>query len=282
MRLSLSIGATCATITALALAGCSSSTDQASSAPAGSVFGHVHGIALNPGDERVYVASHNGVFRLDDRTATLIADRAQDTMGFTIAGPDQFLASGHPAPGSTDPNPLGLIGSSDRAATWSPLSLEGTSDFHSIDTAGNTIYAYGSDGQIMSSGDGGQTWSILLRGQFIDIAADPTDPENLLITTQTGELIAVRPGEEPAAVVAAPPMVLVDRTPEGEVVGVDPNGSVVTSRDGGSTWQQAGSLDSRPEALSVRSDTWFAATEKGLFTSTDDGATWQPLPVESA
>lgn len=58
---------------------------------------HVHGLGVNPADGALYAATHTGLFRLDDDgRVERIADRHQDTMGFTIAGPDRFLASGHP------------------------------------------------------------------------------------------------------------------------------------------------------------------------------------------
>lgn len=282
MRPSRPIGATCAAICALVLTGCASPTDQKPAAPGESVFGHVHGVGLNPGDDRVYVASHHGVFRLDDGAPTLVADRAQDTMGFTIAGPDQFLASGHPAPGSTDPNPLGLIASTDRATTWSPLSLAGSSDLHAIDTAGSTIHAYGADGQILSSTSGGRSWDVLARGQFIDIASDPSAPDRLLATTETATLVTIVAGTNPTTVEGAPQMVFIDRTSAGEIVGVGPTGAVFVSADDGATWQETSSLNSRPEALSVRSGTWFAATEDGLFQSPDAGGAWERLLVETS
>jgi hypothetical protein len=270
-----------AALTLLAAAGCAASKDEATTTPAESIFGHVHGIGLNPGDGLVYVASHNGVFHLDDGSPALVANRAQDTMGFTIAGPDQFLASGHPAPGSTDPNPLGLIRSTDRASSWSSLSLGGTADFHAIDTAGNATYAYGSAGEILASDDGGTTWRTIVRGQFIDIAANPTAPDQLLATTETGTLTEITDGAQPAAVEGAPQMVFVDRTLDGEIVGVGPTGSVYLGTSDGRSWTAKTSLNSRPEALSVRSETWFAATDDGLFQSTDDGATWERLLIKT-
>ena len=263
------------------LAGCSSSPDQGSAESAASPFGHVHGIGLNPGDGLLYVASHHGVFRLDHGSPTLVADRAQDTMGFTIAAPDQFLASGHPAIGSDDPNPLGLIESTDRAATWSPLSLAGTADLHSIDTAGDVIYVFGSAGEISASDDGGTSWSTVLRGQFLDIAADPTEPDRLLATTDRGALVSITRGEEATAVKDAPLLVLIDRTPDGTIVGVDPTGSVAVSDDDGQTWQKRATLSASPQALSVRSDTWFAATEGGLLQSSDAGATWDQIELKA-
>lgn len=265
----------------LAIAGCSSSDDQSGTAAVESPFGHVHGIGLNPGDGLVYVASHHGVFRLDDGSPTLVADRAQDTMGFTVAAPDYFLASGHPAIASDDPQPLGLIASTDRAETWSALSLAGNSDLHAIDTAGDVIYAYSSASEIMASDDGGKAWRTVLRGQFLDIAADPTEPDRLLATTDTGALVSITPDEDATEVADAPLMVLIDRTADGEIVGVDPTGSVLTSDDNGKTWDTKASLGAGPQALSVRSATWYAATKGGLVQSTDEGATWDPLEVKA-
>jgi hypothetical protein len=63
---------------------------------------HVHGLGVNPADGKLYVASHHGVFRVDGQgDAEQIARRTQDFMGFTIVGPNHFLASGHPGPTTT-------------------------------------------------------------------------------------------------------------------------------------------------------------------------------------
>ena len=51
---------------------------------------HVHGLGTNPADGATYVATHSGVFRLDKGGSPIrVADRHQDTMGFTVAGPDR-------------------------------------------------------------------------------------------------------------------------------------------------------------------------------------------------
>ncbi|MEN8652208.1 hypothetical protein ABCR94_16755 [Streptomyces sp. 21So2-11] len=54
-------------------------------------------------------------FRLTPTGAVRIADRYQDTMGFTVTGPRTFLASGRPSPADpTAASPhLGLIRSTD-------------------------------------------------------------------------------------------------------------------------------------------------------------------------
>jgi len=59
---------------------------------------HVHGLGINPADGSLFIATHTGLFRVgkDSRKAIRIADRYQDTMGFSIVGPNRFLGSGHP------------------------------------------------------------------------------------------------------------------------------------------------------------------------------------------
>ena len=59
-------------------------------------FGHVHGLGVNPADGARYVASHNGLFRTGPDGRAEAVGPTRDLMGFTIAGPDTFLSSGHP------------------------------------------------------------------------------------------------------------------------------------------------------------------------------------------
>ena len=107
---------------------------------------HVHGLGVNPADGALYVATHTGLFRAarGERRAKRVADRYQDTMGFTVTGPDRFLGSGHPDGREDLPPFLGLIQSSDAGRTWEPVSLLGKRDFHVLEAAGERIYGYGS------------------------------------------------------------------------------------------------------------------------------------------
>jgi hypothetical protein len=57
---------------------------------------HVHGLGINPKDGGLYAATHTGLFVIGDGTATRVSGRLQDTMGFTVVGPDHFIGSGHP------------------------------------------------------------------------------------------------------------------------------------------------------------------------------------------
>jgi hypothetical protein len=57
---------------------------------------HVHGLGINPRDGALFAATHTGLFVIGDGTAARVTERFQDTMGFTVVGPEYFLGSGHP------------------------------------------------------------------------------------------------------------------------------------------------------------------------------------------
>jgi len=266
-------------LTLALIAGCSS-PDETATAQQAVPIGHVHGVAQNPADQLVYLATHTGVYRLKPGgKPALVANRYQDTMAFTIVAADDFLASGHPAISEDTPNPLGLIRSTDRAKSWQPVALGGEKDFHAIDVAGPLIYAYGSDGQLMRTTDR-RSWSTVLRGpDLIDIAANPQQPEQVLVTTGAGELLRLNTAGSPRLrpVPGAPPLTFIDRIARGNVVGIDENGQVFSSDRDGRSWARLSSLPGAPEALNVQSETWLAATEWGVYSSKDAGRSWQQL-----
>jgi hypothetical protein len=107
-------------------------------------------------------------------------------MGFTVAGPGDLLASGHPDLRHESlqvhgkPPLLGLVASSDGVRS-KPLSLLGDVDFHSLVTAHDQVYGLDSQtGALMVSSDR-RTWDVRAEGlPFTDIAVDPTDPDTLL------------------------------------------------------------------------------------------------------
>jgi hypothetical protein len=147
----LPAGIACLLTVALA-AGCGGSDDDTSEAAKAPRTGdpgpiHVHGLGINPKDGALFVATHTGLFRAakGERKARRIADRFQDTMGFTVVGPDRFLGSGHPDGRERLPAFLGLIESRDAGESWRPISLLGKRDFHVLEASGRRVYGFGSD-----------------------------------------------------------------------------------------------------------------------------------------
>ncbi|HSJ19444.1 MAG TPA: hypothetical protein VK964_02620 [Nocardioidaceae bacterium] len=282
--LTRTVGAAAAVALLLVSAGCSSAdTDgrdkAADPASHDDAFGHVHDLGVNPADGRLYVASHMGVFRQSDDGFERIADRWQDTMAFTVAGPDHFLASGHPDMREDKPTHLGLIESTDAAESWTALSLEGEADFHALELAGDRLYGFDAlTGTLMVTEDR-RTWEDLLSLPVLDVAADPEDPEALVIVDQRGELMRWRTGGAPAALEAAPRIAFLDWSEPGRIVGLGGEADVWVSEDGGETWREAGVVPGGPQALTTDGDNWYAATDQGLFTSTDRGESWESVPL---
>ena len=157
-----------------------------SSGPGAETIADVHGVGVNPADKALYLASHSGLFRSAPgaSTATRVEAPEQDLMGFTIAGPDRFMASGHPGAGQDGPSSLGLIESRDRGRTWRPVSLEG-SDLHLLRAAGEAVYAF--DGELRVSRDGGRSWEERSApAGLIDLAIDPARGDRVLASTESG------------------------------------------------------------------------------------------------
>jgi hypothetical protein len=282
--LTRTVGVATAFFLLLVSAGCSSA-DTGGEEPAAdptsheSAFGHVHDLGVNPADDRLYVATHTGVFRQGDGGFERIADRWQDTMAFTVAGPDHFLASGHPDLREDAPPHLGLIESTDAAESWTALSLEGEADFHALEVAGNRLYGYdATTGSLMVTEDR-RTWEDLLTLPVLDVAADPDDPEALVIADQRGELMRWRSEGPPSALDGAPRVGFLDWSQADQLVGLGPAGEVWVSEDRGEAWREAGVVPGGPQALAIDGDTWYAASDRGLYTSTDQGETWEALPL---
>lgn len=237
-------------------------------------FGHVHGLGVNPADGRLYVASHMGVFEQTDSGFERIADRWQDTMGFTVAGPDHFLGSGHPDLREDKPAHLGLVESTDAAKTWEPLSLEGEADFHVLELAGDRLYGYDSTSQTLMVTEDRKTWSDVLTAPLFDAESDPGDPDRLVLSDSRGELMSLEVGGRPEPLPDGPRVGVLDWPASDLLVGLGAAGEVWLSRDGGGRWDRAGVVPGSPQALTATEDAWYAASDHGLYSSTDQGTTW--------
>lgn len=268
----------------LVSAGCSSAgtgeEQDPGAAHGANTFGHVHGLGVNPADDRLYVASHLGVFRQTGQGFERVADRWQDTMAFTVAGPDHFLGSGHPDTREDKPVHLGLIESTDAAETWTALSLEGEADFHALEVAGERIYGYDSQtGTLMVTQDR-RTWTTVLTAPLLDVEADPSDPESLVLADQRGQLMRLDADGRPTAVEGAPRLGWLDWAEADRLVGLGAEGEVWLSTDGGAEWSEVGVVPGAPQALTTGAGTWYAASDRGLFSSTDEGRTWASVPQD--
>ena len=247
--------------------------DSASTAaPAG--MEHVHGLAVDPADGQLLAGTHFGAFRVSEDGELEQFGPVQDFMGFSVAGPGHYLASGHPGADDSGPGNLGLIESTDGGKTWDTVSLEGMADFHTLKFRHDRVYG-SSGGQLMVSEDK-KTWDTRASIPVADLAVSPEDPDTLIVTTQQGLGISTDGGRQFQALQGAPALQLLTWTENGTLVGVDPNGAVHVSHDGGKTWTGRGNAGGQPGALTATEREIFVATQDGrVMESSDGGVTFK-------
>lgn len=263
---------------ALALASCGGD-DQRTGSGAAELPNHIHGLGVNPSDGALFIATHSGLFRAPAGVSepSRVADQYQDTMGFSVIGPDRFLGSGHPAPNEGGPPNLGLIESTDAGRSWRSVSLAGEADFHVLRFAQGRVYGYnGLTGKLMVSDDRGETWSKRTPpAAVIDLAVDPDDPARVLASTEAGLAISEDDGETWQPVDGD--IGLLAWHEGGRVVLIDAAGRVATSGDAGGEWRIAGRIGGQPVALlATGPDRFYAALPDGTVKqSLDGGDSWR-------
>ncbi|MPZ67156.1 MAG: exo-alpha-sialidase [Pseudonocardiaceae bacterium] len=235
---------------------------------------HVHGLAVDPGNGDLYAGSHYGLIRLPEQgEPTRVADRVQDFMGFTVVGPQHFLASGHPGADQEGPSNVGLIESTDGGRSWDELSLGGQADFHTLEARHGLVYGSNA-GRLMVSADG-RNWENRATLPMADLAISPENAETLLATTQQGLARSTDGGRTFGLLENAPLLQLITWTDTGTLLGLDPDGAIHASTDGGASWQQRGTVNGAPEALTAAGNAVHVATENGIVSSTDGGRAFQ-------
>jgi hypothetical protein len=272
-----------AVLVVVVLMGCGGDSDVRFAPPQGAEDRagpeHVHGLGINPSDGALMIATHSGLFRAEQgsSSAQRVGDRRQDTMGFTVVGPDRFLGSGHPDLRDDLPPLLGLIRSEDAGRSWESVSLLGQADFHVLRTVGTRIYGVNAtDGKLMVSDDGGRRWATRAPpGALFDLAAAPGRPDVVVGSGEDGLFVSRdagaswRPLHRRAAGLLAWPR------PDALYL-VDGRGRVYVSADAGRSWRQRGDVGGQPAALAPhRSDLYVALHTNEVKLSTDGGRSWR-------
>ena len=235
---------------------------------------HVHGLAVDPADGQLLAGTHFGAFRVGQNGELAQFGPVQDFMGFSVAGPGRYLASGHPGADDSGPGNLGLIESTDGGKTWDTVSLEGKADFHVLKFRHDRVY--GSSGEQLMVSEDKKTWDTRASIPIADLAISPEDPDTLIVTTQQGLGISTDGGRQFQALQGAPGLQLLTWTENGALVGVDPNGAVHVSDDDGKTWTERGNAGGQPGALTATEKQIFVATRDGrVVESSDGGATFK-------
>lgn len=261
---------------------------------------HIHGLGYDSQNQRLFVATHYGLFVWKEGKLFQLGKNRDDFMGFSLhpSNPNIIYTSGHPEKGGN----MGVMKSEDSGASFKRIfgGLEGkTVDFHSMTISpANPLILLGSFiGRLYRSKDGGKSWQFALGRGLPEhgfcwgapcLSADSKDAKVVYAGAPNGLLISHDFGEnwiplnsELGAVAGA---------------GVDPSDSkrlfaftqkfgLAASRDGGKDWQARnnGIKLSRQEFVFAfafdrkNSSHLFAATGEQIFRSTDGGESWEKI-----
>lgn len=227
-------------------------------------FMHLHGLNV-PGwaPESVYVSTHTGLIRLTPESKwEQVSSEPHDFMGFQ-AHPSEagvMYSSGHPAPGSGLPNPVGFMISRDGGMSWEIRNLAGQVDFHTSTvqpTNGNVYYGYAGD--LFRTTDSGQTWTQTPRdhlariGTVYALAVDSHDSSTVLAGTDTGLWRSPDAGVTWQALLQGAPVTAVATTASDTervlAYAVARDGGLIESTDGGASWTSLGFLAQDGDAV---------------------------------
>jgi hypothetical protein len=244
---------------------------------------HVHGLGINPADGALFIATHTGTYRVAPREheAARAGNSRQDTMGFSVVGPNRFLGSGHPDPVAMReqglPPHLGLIESTDAGRTWTSVSLLGEADFHILRSHGRRVYGFDStNGRLLASDDGGTTWRQRpIPGPLIDLATYPQRPSHLVAVTERGLIASTDAGRSWRALGGGIGL-LAWPTPD-RLLLVDGAGGVHVSQNQGKRWRPKGDIGGQPAAfLAQTTNELYVALHDGTVKrSADGGESWE-------
>ncbi len=261
---------------------------------------HIHGLGYDSENQRLFVATHYGLFILKEGKLFQFGESRDDFMGFSLvpSNPKTIFTSGHPKGGGN----MGVMKSEDGGLTFKQIfrGLKGENvDFHSmVVSPANPKILYGwFHGTLYRTKDGGKTWQFpAARGLPSKglcwggpcFSADSQKDRVVYSGTPNGLFVSHDFGESWTNM----------KTPLGAVAGLGVHLSnpqtllafteklgLAISQNGGKNWERAndGLTLSPKEFLfafafdSKKASHVFAATGGHIFRSIDGGKKWAKI-----
>lgn len=251
---------------------------------------HIHGLAVDVANaNRLLIATHHGLFQLENDALSRIGNVEDDLMGFT-AHPTEasvFFSSGHSARGGN----LGFQKSTDGGRSWQKISdgIDGPVDFHSMAVSTvNPNLVYGHYGNLQRSTDGGRTWEVT-KGSVkpISLSNDPQRESVVYAATQNGVLVSEDRGDSwksisPQLDGGAVSVFAVHPTGKYALTYSVKLGGMGKSTDAGATWRMVSENFGGEAVMFVayaKNEPFvYVLTESNaIYKSADEGETWSKV-----
>lgn len=256
---------------------------------------HLHGLAFSADGNQLIAPAHSGLRIYEDGIWHTPDVPAHDYMGFAPAD-DGFYSSGHPEPGSSLTNPLGLVKSTDGGATLQSLGFVGESDFHTMGVGyrSHAIYLVNpAPNATLQAGpyyslDRGKTWQPFAAAGVTAapyaIAVHPDEPGTLALPTDVGLVQSADYGASFTLVGLAEPVTAATYSLDGKRLlfgaktlqaldlasgaAAPLNAPQLSAED---VLTYIATSPTAPETLAV------ATLERDVFLSLDGGASWEQI-----
>lgn len=262
---------------------------------------HLHGFGYDSGNERLFLASHYGLFVMQDSRLYQLGQNRDDFMGFSLnqRNPNIIYSSGHSRTGGN----LGVMKSVDGGLTFERIFSNigvGRVDFHSMAISyANPDILYGFfQGRLYRTKDGGNSWEFAkIQGLPPQgfcwgvpcLIADTKDENVLYAGTQSGLARSVDFGDtweiienDAGAIVS----VGVDPQNNERIFAFTENYGIVESVDGGKTWGKKNNglqFGTQESAFAFSFDTgnpariFLATTENQVYRTENGGESWEKI-----
>jgi photosystem II stability/assembly factor-like uncharacterized protein len=261
---------------------------------------HIHGLGYDSRNQRLFVATHYGIFIWKDGKLFQMGESRDDYMGFSLhpSDPNTIYTSGHPQKGGN----LGVMKSEDGGLSFTQIfrGPRGEAlDFHSMTISpANPQVLYGAyHGRLYRTRDGGRSWEVasatgLPQQGFCFgapcLAADSGDERVAYAGTPAGLLVSRDFGESWTAMspqLGAVAGIGVESATSHRFFAFSEKLGVAFSDDGGKSWvaRSKGIELSRRDFVFAfhfnpkSAGEVFAATPERIFRTGNEGQNWNRI-----
>ncbi|PLR84011.1 F510_1955 family glycosylhydrolase [Bacillus sp. V33-4] len=256
-------------------------------------FPDLHGLSYSADGRKLIVAVHDGLREYSNGKWSIPDAEKNDYMGFS-ATKDGFYSSGHPGPGSTLKNPLGIVKSTDNGKTIEPVALHGEVDFHALSVGYETedIYVFTPEvNSVMEnsgfyySNDQANSWNQMamngVTGTPAVIIAHPSKDGVMAVGTDNGLYISNNYGESFEAVLQDTAVKAAVFTTSDEMI-VGSNQEIVKLdllNNNTTNYKLPENIDGNISFISNNfknnDELAFATDQLNIYASKDNGETWE-------